>query len=487
MSFKQAQWDEPLLKDLIKEESEGQAIEIPEPIADEEIDLPEEMRREEDPEIPGLSQIEIMRHYTRLSEMNFGIETGIYPLGSCTMKYNPKINEEIASWEEVTNTHPYQDPSTVQGSLEIMYELEEWLKEITGMDRFTLQPAAGAHGEFTGALIIREYLDNERNEIIVPDSAHGTNPASASMAGFKVVEIPSNDEGTVNIEALKEAVDENTAGLMLTNPNTLGIFEKDITKIEEILHDAGGLLYYDGANLNGTMGKARPGDMGFDIVHLNLHKTFSTPHGGGGPGSGPVGVKNHLKDYLPVPLVEKNDEEYRLNYNLPNSIGRVRSYYGNFGVMVKALAYMKRMGKDLERVTEDAVLNSNYITQKIKNTKGLELPFKELRKHETVFSAEPMKEDIEVDANDIAKNLLDKGIHAPTMYFPLIFHEALMIEPTETESKEYLDKFVEGIKTITENAYKKTEKAKDTPKNTYRTRLDQTKAARNPVFSWRME
>lgn len=427
-----------------------------------------------------------MRHFTRLSEMNFGIESGMYPLGSCTMKYNPKLNEEIASWAEVTNSHPYQENSTIQGTLEIMYELENWLKEITGMDRFTLQPAAGAHGEFTGVMIIREYQEKERNEIIVPDSAHGTNPASASMAGFKVVEIPSNKEGTVEIEALHEAVGKNTAGLMLTNPNTLGIFEEEITEIKDIIHDVGGLLYYDGANLNGTMGKARPGDMGFDIVHINLHKTFSTPHGGGGPGAGPVGVKKHLKDYLPVPLLKKNNGEYEFTYDVPNSIGRVRAYHGNFSIFIRALSYMKSLGKDLEKVTEEAVLNANYITKKLKEVKGFELPYKDLRKHETVFSSEPMKEDTEVDAEDVAKNLLDYGIHAPTMYFPLIFNEALMIEPTETEPKEYLDEFIKALKDISQNAYENANKVKKAPENTYRSRLDEAKAARNPIFTWRM-
>ncbi|MEO2151734.1 MAG: aminomethyl-transferring glycine dehydrogenase subunit GcvPB, partial [Thermococcus sp.] len=381
-----------------------------------------------------------------------------YPLGSCTMKYNPKINEEIAGHPGVAYVHPYQDEGTVQGALRIMWELEQWLKEITGMDRFTLQPAAGANGEFTGVSIIRAYhLDNgepQRDEMLVADSAHGTNPASAAMAGFKVIEIPSTEEGTMDLEALENAVGERTAGLMLTNPNTLGIFEDEILEIAKIVHKAGGLLYYDGANLNAVLGKVRPGDMGFDVVHLNLHKTFSTPHGGGGPGSGPVGVKDFLKDYLPVPLVSYDGERYYLDYNVPKSIGKVKELYGNFAVMVRALVYLKVMGKEgLKNASEIAVLNANYLTRKLLGTKGYELPGKKLRKHETVFSAEPMKKETGVTAMDVAKRLLDFGLHAPTVYFPLIVHEALMIEPTETVSREEIDAYVEALKRISEEAY----------------------------------
>ncbi|HID00253.1 MAG TPA: glycine dehydrogenase subunit 2, partial [Piscirickettsiaceae bacterium] len=397
----------------------------------------------------------------------------------CTMKYNPKINEEIAGHPKVAFIHPYQDERTVQGALQIMWELEQWLKEITGMDRFTLQPAAGANGEFTGVMIIRAYhLDRgetQRNEIIVPDSAHGTNPASAAMAGFKVIEIPSNEQGMVDLEALENAVSERTAGLMLTNPNTLGIFEEDILEIAKIVHRAGGLLYYDGANLNGILGKVRPGDMGFDVIHVNLHKTFSTPHGGGGPGAGPVGVKDFLKDYLPVPIVEYDEENncYYLNYDLPKSIGKVKEFYGNFAVLVKALTYLKIMGKDgLKAVSEIAVLNANYLTQKLKGTRGYGLPHKELRKHEVVFSAEPMRKETGVKALDVAKRLLDHGLHAPTIYFPLIVHEALMIEPTETVTKEDLDYYVEVLKKISEEAYSNPEIVKGAPHNTAVRRVD---------------
>ncbi|WP_461864258.1 aminomethyl-transferring glycine dehydrogenase subunit GcvPB, partial [Thermococcus sp.] len=403
--YRQTKWDEPLIFELSKPGRVGYTL--PKPIEDVEVHIPAELARKE-LNLPELSEPEVVKHYTHLSEMNYGVDSGIYPLGSCTMKYNPKINEEIAGHPKVAFIHPYQDEKTVQGALQIMWELEQWLKEITGMDRFTLQPAAGANGEFTGVMIIRAYHmdrgDTKRTEMLVPDSAHGTNPASAAMAGFKVVEIPSNEQGMVDLDALESALSERTAGLMLTNPNTLGIFEEDILKIAEMVHEAGGLLYYDGANLNGILGKVRPGDMGFDIVHLNLHKTFSTPHGGGGPGSGPVGVKEFLRDYLPVPIVEFDGERYYLNYDLPKSIGKVKEFYGNFGVMVRALVYLKTMGKTgLKEAGEIAVLNANYLAQKLKGTRGYVLPYKELRKHEVVFSAEPMKKETGVSALDVAK------------------------------------------------------------------------------------
>jgi len=486
--FRQAKWEEPLVFELSKPGRMG--FTLPSPIEDIDVQIPQHLRRK-NLELPELSEPEVVRHYTRLSQMNYGVDNGMYPLGSCTMKYNPKINEELANHPEVAFIHPYQDERTVQGALQIMWELEQWLKEIVGMDRFTLQPAAGANGEFTGVMIIRAYhLDRgetQRNEIIVPDSAHGTNPASAAMAGFKVVEIPSNEQGMVDIAALENAVSEKTAGIMLTNPNTLGIFEEDILEIAKIVHDAGGLLYYDGANLNGILGKARPGDMGFDVVHINLHKTFSTPHGGGGPGSGPVGVKKHLIDYLPVPLVEFDGKRYYLNYDLPKSIGKVKEFYGNFAVLVRALTYLKMMGRDgLREVGEVAVLNANYLAQKLKGTKGYELPHKELRKHEVVFSAEPMKRDTGVKTLDVAKRLLDFGLHAPTIYFPLIVHEALMIEPTETVTKEDLDAYVEALKQISKEAYTNPELVKSAPHNTTVRRLDDVLAAKRPIITWRM-
>ncbi|MCD6558319.1 MAG: aminomethyl-transferring glycine dehydrogenase subunit GcvPB [Palaeococcus sp.] len=486
--FKQARWDEPLIFEL---GGRGRvSFTLPEAIEDIDVQIPEGLKRGS-LELPELSEPEVVKHYTRLSEMNYGVDSGIYPLGSCTMKYNPKINEELAGHPKVTYVHPYQDERTVQGALQIMWELEQWLKEVTGMDRFTLQPAAGANGEFTGVMIIRAYHldrgDTKRDEIIVPDSAHGTNPASAAMAGFKVIEIPSNEQGMVDLEALRSAVSERTAGLMLTNPNTLGIFEEDILEIAKIVHDAGGLLYYDGANLNGILGKVRPGDMGFDVVHINLHKTFSTPHGGGGPGAGPVGVKDFLKDYLPVPVVDYDGEKYYLNYDLPKSIGKVKEFYGNFGVLVKALTYLKIMGRQgLKEASEIAVLNANYLGKKLKGTKGYELPHKELRKHEVVFSAEPMKRDTGVKALDVAKRLLDHGLHAPTIYFPLIVHEALMIEPTEGVTKEELDAYVDALKRISEEAYSNPELVKSAPHNTAVRRVDDVLATKRPVITWRM-
>ncbi|AFK21657.1 aminomethyl-transferring glycine dehydrogenase subunit GcvPB [Pyrococcus sp. ST04] len=489
--FRQAKWDEPLIFELSHPGRVGYTL--PKPIEDVDVKIPEKLRRKSPLNLPEVSEPEVVKHYTRLSEMNYGVDSGIYPLGSCTMKYNPKINEELATHPKVAFLHPYQDERTVQGALKIMWELEQWLKEITGMDRFTLQPAAGANGEFTGVMIIKAYhLDKgetQRTEMLVPDSAHGTNPASAAMAGFKVIEIPSNENGTVDLEALENAVSERTAGLMLTNPNTLGIFEDEILEIAKIVHKAGGLLYYDGANLNAVLGKIRPGDMGFDIVHLNLHKTFSTPHGGGGPGAGPVGVKDFLKDYLPVPLVSYDEENdrYYLDYNVPKSIGKVKELFGNFSVLVRALTYLKIMGRDgLKEVSEVAVLNANYLTQKLKGTRGYELPHKELRKHEVVFSAEPMRRDTGVKALDVAKRLLDFGMHAPTIYFPLIVHEALMIEPTETATKEELDAYVEALKKISEEAYTNPEVVKSAPHNTAVRRVDDVLAAKKPIITWKM-
>jgi len=403
------------------------------------------------------------------------------------MKYNPKINEEIASWKKVTDIHPYQDESAVQGSLEIMYKLGKALCEIAGVDNITLQPAAGAHGEYTGIRIIEKYLKTkgfDKNEIIVPDSAHGTNPASSAMADFRVVEIPSNEKGCVDLDALHEAVNEKTAGLMLTNPNTLGIFEENIKEISEIIHDAKGLLYYDGANLNALMGFVKPGNMGFDLVHFNLHKTFSTPHGGGGPGSGPVGVKEFLKEYLPHPIVEHDGKKYYLKHDLKNSIGKIKGFYGNFGVIVKAYAYILTMGNSLKKVSEIAVLNANYIAQKLKDL--YELPYSELRKHEIVLSCEKIKKDTGVTALDISKRILDYGMHAPTIYFPLIVKEALMIEPTETESKEELDKFIDVMRKIHRECYEDPEIVKSAPHNTGIKRLDTVKATKEPVLSYKM-
>lgn len=462
------------------------AYSLPPPIKDLKIEIPEKLKRKT-LDLPEVSEIDIVRHFVKLSQNNYGVDSGFYPLGSCTMKYNPKINEEIASWEKVTDIHPYQDESTVQGALEIMYKLGKALCEIAGVDDITLQPAAGAHGEYTGIKMIKKYLKIkglDKNEIIVPDSAHGTNPASSAMAGLRVVEIPSNEKGCVDLDALHEAVNEKTAGLMLTNPNTLGIFEENIKEIAEIIHDAKGLLYYDGANLNALMGVVKPGTMGFDVVHFNLHKTFSTPHGGGGPGSGPVGVKNFLKEYLPYPLVGYDGKKYYLNYDLKNSIGKVKGFYGNFGVIVKAYAYILTMGNSLTNVSEIAVLNANYIAQKLKDL--YEFPYRELRKHEIVLSCEKIKKDTGVTALDISKRILDYGIHAPTTYFPLIVKEALMIEPTETESKEELDRFIDVMRRIHKECYGNPEIVRSAPHNTKTRRLDMVKATKEPVLSYRM-
>jgi glycine dehydrogenase subunit 2 len=458
--------------------------------------VPDDLRRKARPELPELSEVEIVRHFIRLSQMNFGVDSGFYPLGSCTMKYNPKMNDALADLDEVHWIHPNQPEDTMQGMLEIMYKLSSWLAEITGMSKFSLQPAAGANGEFAGAMIIRAYhaLNGEleqRREMIIPDSAHGTNPASASMAGFDVVLVPTGKDGCMNLEALKEAVSPRTAGLMLTNPNTLGIFEDRVLEIEKIIHEAGGLLYYDGANLNAILGKARPGDMGFDIVHLNLHKTFSTPHGGGGPGAGPIGVKKHLEEFLPVPLVEFDGEHYYLNYDVQHSIGKIRGFYGNFEVIIRAFTYILTMGAEgLSRAAEVAVLNSNYLARKLSKTRGFEIPYGADRpkKHEFVLSCQAMKSDVGVSAREVAKRMLDYGVHAPTIYFPPIVKEALMIEPTETEPVEELDKFVEVLSSISHEAYENPQSVLNAPHNTSVSQVDEVKAShpRTLCLSWRM-
>ncbi|MGM0445798.1 MAG: aminomethyl-transferring glycine dehydrogenase subunit GcvPB [Bacillota bacterium] len=434
---------------------------------------------------PEVSEVDVVRHYTALSELNYGVDSGIYPLGSCTMKYNPKRNEDIARIEKLTQIHPYQSDDDVQGSLKILHELKMDLAEISGMDEMTLQPASGAHGEFTGLLIIRKYFEDkgiEKTKVIVPDSAHGTNPASAIMAGFDIVEIDSNEHGMVDIEKLKEAVDDDVAALMLTNPNTLGIFEKDIKEIADIIHDVGGLLYYDGANLNAVMGYARPGDMDFDVLHLNLHKTFSTPHGGGGPGSGTVGVKEFLKPYLPRPLLVKEEGTYFWDYDRPKSIGKVHGFYGNYGVLIRAYSYIKTLGyKGLKKTTENAVLNANYMKSKLKD--DFVLPYEENSLHEFVLSGIKQKEKGASTLN-IAKRLLDYGQYAPTIYFPLVVKEAMMIEPTETENIETLNRFIDTLKTISKEIDDNPELVKNAPHNTSVRKLDEAKAAREPDLKW---
>ena len=453
---------------------------------DEEISLegvlPDWLARKE-LSIPNIKEFEVSRHYTRLSQMNFGVDTGIYPLGSCTMKYTPKLGGYIGLTDVATTTHPLQESNTVQGSLQVMYELQELLKEIGGVDAVSLQPAAGAHGEFTGLLIARAFHEDageRRDEVVLPDTAHGTNPASASMMGFRVVEIPSKD-GCVDLDALRSAVNKRTAAFMLTNPNTLGIFESDVLEIAEIVHEQGAVLYYDGANLNAIMGKTTPGKMNFDIVHFNLHKTFSTPHGGGGPGSGPIGVVPKLKDFLPVPVVAFDGKKYDLNYDIPKSIGKVRSFYGNFAVLLRAYIYIKMLGSDgLEEVANRSVLNSNYLKEKLK--KHLDMPFKDLRKHEFVLSGAKLK-NRGLATRDLAKRLMDFGFHPPTVYFPQIVEEALMIEPTETENKQTLDAFADTIIRILQED---NETMASAPHNTAVGRVDEVGAARKPILSFKM-
>lgn len=448
--------------------------------------LPQEMLRENPPEFPEVSELDLIRHYTELSHRNHGVDSGFYPLGSCTMKYNPKVNEDVARYSGFNWIHPYQPEETVQGALELMYHLQEELQEITGMDKVTLQPAAGAHGEWTGLMLIRAYHesrgDYKRVKVIVPDSAHGTNPASASVAGFDIITVKSNDQGNVDVEALRAIVGEDTAALMLTNPNTLGLFEKDILELAKIVHEAGGLLYYDGANANAILGIARPGDMGFDVVHLNLHKTFSTPHGGGGPGSGPVGVKKILEPFLPKPMVAKKDDKYYLDFDLPQSIGRVKSFYGNFSILVRAYTYIRTMGPEgLKAVSENAVLNANYMLRKLENY--FDVPFAQHCKHEFVLSGTKQKK-MGVRTLDMAKRLLDFGYHPPTIYFPLIVEECMMIEPTESESKETLDQFIDVLTQIAKEAETEPEKVLEAPHTTVVGRLDEVTAARKPILKY---
>ncbi len=446
--------------------------------------VPEALRRTEPPPIPSIAEPTVVRHYVRLSQMNFGVDTGMYPLGSCTMKYNPKVCEELAGSPHVQRLHPLQPEGTVQGILRILYELQEMLAEIGGCHEVTLQPAAGAHGEFLGMRLVRAHFDalgEERSQVLLPDTSHGTNPASAVMAGYEVLEVPSKD-GTVDLDALEGAVSDRTAAFMLTNPNTLGIFEQDVLEIARILHDQGALLYYDGANLNAIMGRVRPGDMNYDIVHFNLHKTFSTPHGGGGPGSGPVGVSKELARFLPVPMVAREEDVYYLDYERPDSVGKLMGFLGNVGVLLKAYAYIKLMGSDgLRSAAEISVLNSNYLAHRLKGT--YPMPHRELRKHEFVLSGTPLKEH-GLRTLDVAKRLMDYGFHPPTVYFPLIVEEALMIEPTETESKKELDAFADALLSIAEEASTDPETLRSAPHNTAVRRVDEVYGARNPVYCW---
>ena len=438
--------------------------------------------------LPQVSENDISRHYTAMANATHGVNDGSYPLGSCTMKYNPKLNDEMASLPGFTRIHPLQPEETVQGCLHVLHDAERVFCEITGMDAMTFQPAAGAHGEFTGLLLIRAYHESrgdvKRTKIIVPDSAHGTNPASATMAGYQVINIPSTKEGCVDLEALKAAVGEDTAGLMLTNPNTVGLFDKNILEITRIVYESGGLCYYDGANLNAVMGVARPGDMGFDTVHLNLHKTFSTPHGGGGPGSGPVGCKAFLGKFLPGKEIrEENGVFYRADYE--KSIGMVRAFYGNFLVVVKALCYALTLGAEgIRDAAHMAVLNANYL--RVRLSEAYHMAYQETCMHEFVMTLQPEKEELQVSAMDIAKALLDYGIHPPTMYFPLIVHEALMVEPTETESPENLEELISAFMEIHRKAQEDPEWIRSAPHKTEISRLDEVQAARNPKLHYEL-
>ena len=450
--------------------------------------IPEELLSNEELDLPEVSEVDVVRHYTNLSTLNFGVDTGMYPLGSCTMKYNPKINEEIIANPKLARLHPKQDDYQVQGALEAMYTLQKSLCEISAMDYMTLQPAAGAHGEITAITIFKKYHEvngnSEKNEIIVPDSAHGTNPATAAMAGYKVVEVKSNENGVVDVEDLRKVVNEKTAGLMLTNPNTLGLFETKIKAIAEIVHEAGGLLYYDGANANAILGHARPGDMGFDAIHFNVHKTFSTPHGGGGPGAGPVGVKKFLRDYLPKPIVEKDGDKYFLDYSMEHSIGRMKDFQGHFGILMRALTYILTMGSDgLKCASTTAVLNANYLQAQLKD--DYNLPHDFICKHEFVLGGLKDDCDGQVKTLDVAKRLLDMGFHPPTVYFPLIVHEALMVEPTETEPKQTLDEFVAAMKQIAQEARENKDILLEAPISTVVRRPDETEAAKKLILTYK--
>ncbi len=487
--FHQAKWNEPLIIERSGNGKRGHTPTRPSDIErkivgrDTWSSVPKALLRNGPPPLPEVSEPEVVRHYTRLSQENFAVDLGIYPLGSCTMKYNPKVSEAIAQNPKLEKLHPEQDELTVQGILALMHRLDQFLAEITGMSRMSLQPVAGAAGEYLGALIMRAYhrskgeLD-ERREMIIPDSAHGTNPASAAMAGFNVVVVPSNDDGMVDLEALRNVVGPRTAGLMITNPNTLGIFEKNVLEIAKIVHDAGGLLYYDGANFNAILGKVRPGDMGFDIVHLNLHKTFATPHGGGGPGAGPVGVRKDLEKFLPVPLVGFDGKKYFFDYDAPDSVGKVTAFHGNIGVLVRAYAYILSLGPDgLKAVAETAVLNTNYVLSRILERSRFELPFSRKRKHEFVLSAKRINEQTGVRALDIGKRMLDFGLHSPTVYFPQIVDEAMMVEAPETESLRDLDELVEAFLKAAKEAETDPDRLRSSPHNTSVGRIDEVKAS----------
>jgi glycine dehydrogenase subunit 2 len=452
--------------------------------------VPPALAREAPPRLPELAESDLVRHFAQLASRNFGIDTGFYPLGSCTMKYNPRVNERIVDLPGFRDLHPHQVEEGAQGALELMWRLQEILAEVAGLDAVSLQPAAGSQGELTGLMLMRAYFDDrgeqERNEIVIPDTAHGTNPASVTMAGFELVRVGTDERGNVDLEELRAKVGPRTAGLMLTNPSTLGLFEERIDEIAAIFHEAGGLLYYDGANLNAVCGISRPGDMGFDVVHINLHKTFSQPHGGGGPGGGPIVVRERLAPYLPVPLVvQKEDGSFGYDYDRPKSIGKVRGFAGPFGVFVRSYAFIRAYGPALKEMSELAVLNANYLLAKLRD--DYDLPYDRLCMHEFVLSAQTLKKEHGVSALDVAKRLMDYGFHPPTVYFPLVVREALMIEPTETEALETLDAFVDAMQAIAREAREHPELPKEAPRTTVVRRLDEVKAVKRAVVRYHFE
>jgi glycine dehydrogenase subunit 2 len=456
-------------------------------------EVPEELRRNEAPRLPEVPEFDLVRHFTELSTRNFGIDNGFYPLGSCTMKYNPRINERLVALPGFAQLHPLQEEDGAQGALELEWRLQEILAEVTGLDAVSLQPAAGSQGELTGLMLVRAYFADRgeeatRRKVVIPDTAHGTNPASVTMAGYELTHVKTDARGNIDVDDLRDKVDEHTAALMLTNPSTLGLFDERIEEIAEIFHGVGALMYYDGANLNAVCGISRPGNMGFDIVHINLHKTFSQPHGGGGPGGGPIAVRSMLEPFLPVPAVVRRDEEtnmYGLDFDRPKSIGKVRGYTGPFGVFVRSYAYIRMYGPRLREMSETAVLNANYVLARLKDV--YELPFDRLCMHEFVLSARPLKREHGITALDVAKRLMDYGFHPPTIYFPLIVPEALMIEPTETETKETLDAFCDAMLAIAVEAAEDPQLLKDAPHNRPVRRLDEVRAAKQPVVKYGFE
>jgi glycine dehydrogenase subunit 2 len=453
-------------------------------------DVPEELRRERPPRLPELSEPEVVRHFTALADRTFGVDTGFYPLGSCTMKHNPRVNERVVSLPGFRDLHPLQEEDGAQGALELMWRLQEILAEVAGLDAVSLQPAAGSQGELTGLMLMRAYFGDrgeaeQRTQVFVADTAHGTNPASVTMSGYQLQKVGTDARGNLDLDFLREHVDERTAGLMLTNPSTLGLFDEAIEEVARIFHDAGALLYYDGANLNAVCGISRPGDMGFDIVHYNLHKTFSQPHGGGGPGGGPIAVREILEPFLPVPVVVRDGESYRFEYDRPKTIGKVRGYYGPFGVFVRAYAFIRSYGPHLREMSEAAVLNANYVLARLRD--AYDLPFDRLCMHEFVLSARTLKREHGVSALDVAKRLMDYGFHPPTIYFPLIVPEALMIEPTETEAKETLDAFADAMLAIAREAAEDRELVKEAPHDRPVARLDEVKAAKRAIVKYEFD